>query len=53
MFFYRELTKAEVGQAGTNEVYIRLPNNFDYQTFFGDTPQSNEGWQYKDIFCGI
>ena len=50
MFFYRELTKAEVGQAGTNEVYIRLPNNFDYQTFFGDTPQSNEDGNTKISF---
>ena len=53
MFFYRELTKAEVGQAGTNEVYIRLPNNFDYQTFFGDTPQSNEDGNTKISFVAF
>lgn len=42
MFFYKQLTKAEVGQAGTHEVYIRLSNGFDYQTFFGNTPQLDE-----------
>lgn len=42
MFFYKQLTKAEVGQAGTHEIYIRLSNGFDYETFFGDTPQVNE-----------
>ena len=50
MFFYRELTKAEVGEAGTHEVYIRLPNNFDYQTFFGDIPQSDEDGNTKIFF---
>lgn len=34
IYFYRELTAAEVGNAKTHEVYIRLPNNFDYQEFF-------------------
>ena len=42
MFFYKQLTKAEVGQAGTHEIYIRLSNGFDYETFFGATPQVNE-----------
>ena len=42
MFFYKQLTKAEVGQAGTHEVYIRLSNGFNYQTFFGNTPQLDE-----------
>ena len=42
MFFYKQLTKAEVGQTGTHEIYIRLSNGFDYETFFGDTPQVNE-----------
>lgn len=34
IFFYKELTPAEVGKTGTHEIYIRLPNNFDYETFF-------------------
>lgn len=35
IFFYKELTPAEVGKTGTHEVYVRLPNNFDFETFFG------------------
>ena len=34
IFYYKELTPAEVGQTGTHEIYVRLPNNFDYKTFF-------------------
>lgn len=34
IFFYKELTKAEVGKTGTHEVYIRFPNDFDYKSFF-------------------
>ena len=41
IFFYKELTPAEVGKTGTHEVYVRLPNNFDYETFFGDTAVMN------------
>lgn len=37
IFFYKELTPAEVGKTGTHEVYVRLPNNFDYESFFGDS----------------
>ena len=32
-FFYKELTPAEVGKTGTHEIYIRLPNNLDYESF--------------------
>ena len=41
IFFYKELTPAEVGKTGTHEVYIRMPNNFDYETFFGNTSAMN------------
>lgn len=39
--FYKELTPAEVGKKGTHEVYIRLPNNFDHNAFFGNTAVMN------------
>lgn len=32
--YYKELTPAEVGNTGTHEIYVRMPNNFDYETFF-------------------
>lgn len=41
IFFYKELTLAEVGKTGTHEVYVRLPNNFDYETFFGSSAVMN------------
>ena len=34
IYYYKKLTGAEVGNKGTHEHYIRLPNNFDYKTFF-------------------
>ena len=34
IYLYKELTAAEVGNTKTHEVYIRLPNSFDYQEFF-------------------
>ena len=36
-FFYKELTKAEIGKTGTHEIYVRLPNNFNYEEFFGSS----------------
>lgn len=41
LFFYEELTPAEVGNTGTHEIYVRLPNNFDYESFFNDTATEN------------
>lgn len=32
--FIKQMTPAEVGRKKTHEKYIRLPNDFDYQTFF-------------------
>lgn len=40
-FFYKELTPAEVGNTGTHEVYVRLPNNFDHESFFGHSAIMN------------
>ena len=40
-FFYKELTLAEVGKTGTHEVYVRLPNNFDYESFFHNSSIQN------------
>ena len=39
--FYKELTPAEVGDTGTHEIYIRFPNNFDYEKFFHGTAAVN------------
>lgn len=41
IFFYKELTKAEVGNTGTHEVYIRFPNDFDYKSFFHNSDVEN------------
>ena len=41
IFFYKELTAAEVGNTGTHEIYVRLPNNFDYETFFVNSAVPN------------
>ena len=41
IFFYKELTPAEVGNTGTHEIYVRLPNNFDYKSFFNDSAIEN------------
>ena len=42
IFFYKELTPAEVGKTGTHEVYIRLSNDFDYETFFSNSAIQND-----------
>ncbi len=39
--FYKKLTQAEVGQTKTHEVYIRMPNDFDYEKFFNNTHIKN------------
>ena len=39
--FYKELTAAEVGDTGTHEIYVRFPNNFDYETFFHGSAAEN------------
>lgn len=32
--FIKQMTPAEAGDTKTHEKYVRLPNNFDYQSFF-------------------
>ena len=32
--FYKKLTSAEVGSTKTHEIYIRMSNDFDYESFF-------------------
>lgn len=39
--FLKKLTAAEVGKTNTHEVYIRIPNDFDYKSFFNNTHQEN------------
>lgn len=39
--FYKKLTQAEVGQTKTHEIYIRMPNEFDYEKFFNNTHIEN------------
>lgn len=41
LFFYRELTPAEVGNTGTHEIYVRLPNDFDFESFFNQSGSVN------------
>lgn len=41
IYFYKELTPAEVGNTGTHEVYVRFPNNFDYDEFFCNSAIQN------------
>lgn len=41
IFFLKELTDAEVGNTKTHEVYIRLPNDFDYEVFFHNGASEN------------
>ena len=39
--FFRKLTAAEVGNTKTHEVYIRMPNDFDFELFFNNTHKEN------------
>ena len=34
IFYFKQLTATEVGKTGTHEIYIRMPNDFDYKDFF-------------------
>lgn len=42
--FIKQMTPAEAGDTGTHEKYIRLPNNFDYETFF-----QTKGWENGSV----
>lgn len=39
--FLKKLTAAEVGNTKTHEVYIRIPNDFDFESFFNNTHEEN------------
>lgn len=39
--FLKKLTAAEVGNTKTHEVYIRMPNDFDFESFFNNTHVDN------------
>ena len=39
--FLKKLTAAEVGNTKTHEVYIRIPNDFDFESFFNNTHVEN------------
>lgn len=39
--FYKKLTSAEVGSTKTHEIYVRMSNDFDYETFFNGTHTHN------------
>ena len=41
IFYYKELTPAEVGNTGTHEIYVRMPNNFEYEDFFKQRGEEN------------
>ena len=34
IFYFKQLNATEVGQTRTHEIYIRMPNDFDYKEFF-------------------
>lgn len=34
IFYYKQLTATEVGNKGTHEIYIRMPNDFNSEDFF-------------------
>ena len=40
-YYYKALTKAEVGNTGTHEIYVRMPNDFDYESFFNQKAVAN------------
>lgn len=39
--FLKKLTAAEVGNTKTHEVYIRIPNDFDFERFFNNSHVEN------------
>lgn len=40
--FYKKLTSAEVGSTRAHEIYIRMSNDFDYETFFSGAHVQNQ-----------
>lgn len=51
IYFLKKLTAAEVGLKGTHEVYVRLPNDFDYESFFPSMARENGTVVQVDFFA--
>jgi len=51
IYFLKKLTAAEVGLKGTHEVYVRLPNDFDYESFFPSMAKENGTVLQVDFFA--
>lgn len=51
IYFLKKLTAAEVGLKGTHEVYVRLPNDFDYESFFPSMARENGKVIQVDFFA--
>lgn len=43
IFYYKQLTATEVGNKGTHEIYIRMPNDFNSEEFFQSELDDNNG----------
>lgn len=43
IFYYKQLTATEVGNKGTHEIYIRMPNDFNSEDFFQAELDNNNG----------
>lgn len=43
IFYFKQLTATEVGNKGTHEIYIRMPNDFDSAEFFQSELDNNNG----------
>ena len=43
IFYYKQLTATEVGNKGTHEIYIRMPNDFNSEEFFQSELEENNG----------
>ena len=43
IFYFKQLTATEVGNKGTHEIYIRMPNDFDSTEFFQSELDNNNG----------
>ena len=51
IYFLKKLTAAEVGLKGTHEIYVRLPNDFDYEAFFPSMARENGSVIQVDFFA--
>jgi len=42
IYYFKQLTAAEVGVKGTHEIYVRLPNDFNHEEFFQSPLEVND-----------